>query len=119
MGKVSKIKFFPRFEPSVLFGSVPNQIVRALEGDVSLEDLNVKPEQASSYIFGSGSDTYEASSSYSASMKKYIRKKAMDNNHDYTCSEYGATSKYGLDSSSSSGSSPEILSRKGSHAFQS
>ena len=92
------------------------QIVRALEGDVSLEDLNegVKPGQSS--YFGSVSEGCEASGSYSANMKK-IRKTAL-NSQDYASSEYGATSEYGLDPSSSSDSSPEILSRKGSRSLR-
>lgn len=92
------------------------QIVRALEGDVSLEDLNegVMNSGQSSY-FGSGSDNYDASGSYSANMKKF-RKMALDS-QEYGSSEYGATSEYGLDPSSSSDSSPEILSRKESRSL--
>lgn len=89
------------------------QIVRALEGDVSLEDLNegIKPGQGS-YFGGGGSSNassdYEASP-YSADMKKF-RKLALDS-QNYGSSEYGATSEYGLNPSSSSESSGEIATK--------
>ncbi|CAH8385863.1 unnamed protein product [Eruca vesicaria subsp. sativa] len=86
-----------------------SQIVRALEGDASLDDLNeVKPGQ-SSYL-GRGSSSNYDSSTYSADMRK-VRKVALDS-HDYgASSEYGNTSEYGLDPSSSS--SEEIHSGRG------
>lgn len=88
-----------------------SQIVRALEGDVSLEDLNegVKPGQSS--YFGSSSENHDAGS-YSAKMRKF-RKTALDS-QDYGSSEYGATSEYGLDPSSSSDDSSREISMKGS-----
>ncbi|KAG2294473.1 hypothetical protein Bca52824_041142 [Brassica carinata] len=62
-----------------------SQIVRALEGDASLEDLNeVKPGQS----LGRGSSSDYDSSTYSADMRKF-RKVAMDSH------EYGATSEWG------------------------
>lgn len=80
------------------------QIVRALEGDVSLDDLNegVKPGQSS--LFGeSGSDL--DSSTYSSNMRRF-REIALGSNDDYSndynsgmISEYGAN----LPESSSSG----------------
>ncbi|XP_028765798.1 putative proline-rich receptor-like protein kinase PERK6 [Neltuma alba] len=75
-----------------------SQIVRALEGDVSLDDLSegVKPGQSS--IFTSNSMEYDAST-YSADMKKF-RKLALDSG--YASSEFGQTSEYGLNPSSSS-----------------
>lgn len=89
-----------------------SQIVRALEGDVSLEDLNegVKPGQSS--YFGSSSENNHDVGSYSANMRKF-RKIALDS-QDYGSSEYGATSEYGLDPSSSSDDSSREISRKGS-----
>ncbi|XP_062111945.1 proline-rich receptor-like protein kinase PERK4 [Humulus lupulus] len=100
-----------------------SQIVRALEGDVSLEDLNEGVKggtgQCSSY-FRSGSENYDVAiaGSYSASMNK-LRKKAL-NSQEYASSEYGGTSEYGLDPSSSSDSSPDIIvSRKGSRSASS
>ncbi|XP_054778688.1 proline-rich receptor-like protein kinase PERK7 [Prosopis cineraria] len=75
-----------------------SQIVRALEGDVSLDDLSegVKPGQSS--IFTNSSMEYDAST-YSADMKKF-RKLALDSG--YASSEFGQTSEYGLNPSSSS-----------------
>lgn len=89
------------------------QIVRALEGDVSLEDLNegVKPGQSSYFGGGNSSSSDYDASSYSADMKKF-RKMALDS-QNFASSEYGATSEYGLNPSSSSESSGEI-GRKGS-----
>ncbi|KAH7517823.1 hypothetical protein FEM48_Zijuj09G0105200 [Ziziphus jujuba var. spinosa] len=85
-----------------------SQIVRALEGDVSLEDLNegVKPGQSSYFSGGTSSSSDYDASSYSADMKKF-RKMALDS-QNYASSEYGATSEYGLNPSSSSESSGEI-----------
>ncbi|KAG6653260.1 proline-rich receptor-like protein kinase PERK7 [Carya illinoinensis] len=87
-----------------------SQIVRALEGDVSLDDLNevMKPGQSSN--FGSSSSEYDASL-YSANMKKF-RKMALDS-QEYGSSEYGATSEYGLNpSSTSSSDNSQELGRK-------
>lgn len=76
------------------------QIVRALEGDVSLDDLSegVKPGQSS--IFSNNSVEYSAST-YSADMKRF-RKLALESG--YGSSEFGQTSEYGLNPSESSGS---------------
>ncbi|KAF2579686.1 hypothetical protein F2Q68_00003137 [Brassica cretica] len=85
-----------------------SQIVRALEGDASLEDLNeVKPGQS----LGRGSSSDYDSSTYSADMRKF-RKVAMDSHEYGATSEYGNTSEYGLDPSSSS--SEEIHTGGGS-----
>lgn len=80
--------------------NILKQIVRALEGDGSLEHLNegVKPGQ--SYVYSSSSSEYDRAS-YSEDMKKF-RKVVMDTSHEYTSSEYGRTSEYGLNPSSSS-----------------
>ncbi|XP_072991016.1 proline-rich receptor-like protein kinase PERK15 [Typha latifolia] len=77
-----------------------SQIVRALEGDVSLEDLNegVKPGQ--SMFFSSSSD--HESGSYSSNMRKF-RRVALESN-DYSNDYSGATSEYGLNPSESSSS---------------
>lgn len=66
-----------------------SQIVRALEGDSSLEDLNegVRPGQSSMY--GSGSSDY-SQSSYNADMKKF-RQMALSS-QEFPSSEYGASS---------------------------
>lgn len=80
-----------------------SQIVRTLEGDASHEDLTDGMRGSSSGFFGSSSSEYDAGS-YSADMKK-IKKVAPNNNsQEYASSEYGATSEYGLNPSSSSSS---------------
>ncbi|KAF8112288.1 hypothetical protein N665_0065s0065 [Sinapis alba] len=78
-----------------------SQIVRALEGDMSMEDLNEggRPGQNSYLSPGGITSEYDASS-YSADMKK-IRKLALETK-EYQSSEYGATSEYGLHPSASS-----------------
>ncbi|CAF1932960.1 putative proline-rich receptor-like protein kinase PERK6 [Brassica napus] len=70
-----------------------SQIVRALEGDASLDDLNEggKPGQSSNLARGSSSD-YE-SSTYSADMRKF-RKTALDSQEYGASSEYGNTNEY-------------------------
>ncbi|KAF6166621.1 hypothetical protein GIB67_005483 [Kingdonia uniflora] len=80
-----------------------SQIVRALEGDVSLDDLNegVKPGQSSQFSSSTGSSDYDTGS-YNADMKKF-RKMALAS-QEFASSEYGGgnTSEYGLNPSSSS-----------------
>ncbi|CAH8362989.1 unnamed protein product [Eruca vesicaria subsp. sativa] len=81
-----------------------SQIVRILEGDASLDDLNdgVKPGQGS-YMGSSGGDgssDYETGT-YGAEMKKF-RKVTLDSRDYGASSEYGGTSEYGLHPSSSS-----------------
>ncbi|KAJ8485403.1 hypothetical protein OPV22_017888 [Ensete ventricosum] len=85
-----------------------SQIVRGLEGDVSLEDLNegVKPGQST--VFNSSSD-YD-SASYSSNMRRF-RKLALESD-DYSNEFSGAASDYGLNPSES-GSSGEISSARG------
>ncbi|CAN8269061.1 unnamed protein product [Cochlearia groenlandica] len=79
-----------------------SQIVRALEGDASLDDLNegVKPGQ-NSFIRGGSSSDYDSSSTYSSDMRKF-RKAALDSHEYGASSEYGNTSEYGVEPSSSS-----------------
>nr|CAD1828165.1 unnamed protein product [Ananas comosus var. bracteatus] len=83
-----------------------SQIVRALEGDVSLEDLNegVRPGQSMLFSSGSGSE-YESPSSYTANMQR-IRKVVVAS-PEYS-GEYGdLISEYGgHDRSASSGEGP-------------
>ncbi|KAF3340144.1 proline-rich receptor-like protein kinase PERK4 [Carex littledalei] len=76
-----------------------SQIVRALEGDVSLEDLNegVKPGQS---MFFSSSSDYD-SGSYTSNINR-LRKVALDST-EYT-NDYTNTSEYGLNLSESSSS---------------
>ncbi|KAG6537085.1 hypothetical protein ZIOFF_002166 [Zingiber officinale] len=81
-----------------------SQIVRALEGDVSLDDLNegVKPGQSSMFS-GSGSDM--DSNSYSTNIRRF-REIALGGNDGYS-NDYnstGMTSEYGANLSESSSS---------------
>ncbi|CAL5369632.1 unnamed protein product [Camellia sinensis] len=87
-----------------------SQIVRALEGDSSLDDLNDLGKQAgqsSAYSPSTGSDTqtYDTGA-YNADMVKF--KQMVMSGQDFPSSEYGATSEYGLNPSSSSGDSREL-----------
>ncbi|CAI9110750.1 OLC1v1010826C1 [Oldenlandia corymbosa var. corymbosa] len=86
-----------------------SQIVRALEGDSSLEDLNDTNKQARSSGFMSSSgdtQTYDTGM-YNADMSKF-RQMVMDNPDN--SSEFGATtSEFGLNPSSSSSDSRESL----------
>nr|CAD1818270.1 unnamed protein product [Ananas comosus var. bracteatus] len=81
-----------------------SQVVRSLEGDISLEDLNegVKPGQSS--FFGSSSDF--DSSSYSSNMRQF-RRIALGSG-EFSNEYSGPTSEYGLNPSESSSSSGEI-----------
>ncbi|XP_010465995.1 PREDICTED: putative proline-rich receptor-like protein kinase PERK6 [Camelina sativa] len=74
-----------------------SQIVRALEGDATLDDLNEAGKQGQSSYLGRGSSSDYDSSTYSADMKKF-RKVALDSHEYGASSEYGNTSEYGLDS---------------------
>ncbi|KAL6624709.1 hypothetical protein ACP70R_032030 [Stipagrostis hirtigluma subsp. patula] len=78
-----------------------SQVVRALEGDVSLEDLNEGVRPGHSRFFGSYSSSDYDSGQYNEDMKKF-RKMAFNNNN-YTSSQYSApTSEYGQIPSASS-----------------
>uniref|UniRef100_A0A0A9GQE1 non-specific serine/threonine protein kinase n=1 Tax=Arundo donax TaxID=35708 RepID=A0A0A9GQE1_ARUDO len=78
-----------------------SQVVRALEGDVSLEDLNEGVRPGHSRFFGSYSSSDYDSGQYNEDMKKF-RKMAFNNNN-YTSSQYSApTSEYGQVQSASS-----------------
>ncbi|KAK1276351.1 Proline-rich receptor-like protein kinase PERK4 [Acorus gramineus] len=76
-----------------------SQIVRALEGDVSLEDLNEGVKTRGMH-FGSNMSSDNELSSYDSEMKKF--QKVTLTSQEYNSSEYGATSEYGLNPSSSS-----------------
>lgn len=92
------------------------QIVRALEGDVSLDDLNegVKPGQSTMFT-STGSSDYD-STSYNADMKK-MRRMALGT-EEFASNEYSSgppTSEYGQNPSSSSsdaGNSQEVNRRR-------
>lgn len=70
------------------------QIMRALDGDSSLEDMSD----------GAKTDTYDTGA-YNADMVKFRK---MISNQEFDSSEYGGTSDYGLNPSSSSGDSSEL-----------
>ncbi|KAK8644919.1 hypothetical protein V6N13_118779 [Hibiscus sabdariffa] len=79
-----------------------SQIVRALEGDASLSDLNegIRPGQSGMYS-SYGSSDYDTSQ-YNEDMKKF-RKMALGTQEYVTSSEYSEpTSEYGLNPSGSS-----------------
>lgn len=85
------------------------QVVRALEGDVSLADLNegIRPGHSTMYSSHESSD-YDTAQ-YKEDMKKF-RKMALGTQEYGASSEYSAaTSEYGLNPS---GSSSEALSRQ-------
>ncbi|XP_026456113.1 proline-rich receptor-like protein kinase PERK7 [Papaver somniferum] len=86
-----------------------SQIVRALEGDVSLEDLNegVRPGQSS--MFSSGSSEYDTSM-YNTDMKNF-RKTALASQELGTSSEFAHTSDSGNHQASSSADSREMRDR--------
>ncbi|XP_075492948.1 proline-rich receptor-like protein kinase PERK15 [Primulina tabacum] len=80
-----------------------SQIVRALDGNSLLEDLNegVKPGQRAAFNTRSNIDTYDTGA-YNADMMKF--RKMVMTSQDISSSECGATSEYGLNPSSSSSS---------------
>lgn len=89
-----------------------SQIVRALEGNSSLEDLNegVKPGQSAAYNPNgkTGTSAYDTGA-YNADMMKF--RKMVMLSQEFNSSEYGETSEYGLNPSASSSSdhSKEIV----------
>ncbi|GAB4848863.1 hypothetical protein Ancab_003657 [Ancistrocladus abbreviatus] len=82
-----------------------SQVVRALEGDVSLDDLNEGTKPGQSTVFGSsnGSSDYDASQ-YSADLKKF-RQMAFGSQQFGSNMYNGNTSDYGPNPSTSSDSS--------------
>ncbi|GFP84454.1 proline-rich receptor-like protein kinase perk5 [Phtheirospermum japonicum] len=78
-----------------------SQIVRALDGDSSLEDLNegVKPGQSQPFNPNENVGTYDTGA-YNADMMKF--RKMVMTSQEFNSNEYGATSEYGLNASSSS-----------------
>ncbi|XP_078428201.1 proline-rich receptor-like protein kinase PERK15 [Wolffia australiana] len=77
-----------------------SQIVRVLEGDITLDDLNEGLLPGQSSVYGSSAD-YDRGQ-YSEDMRRF-RKLALGS-QEYTSSEYSApTSQYGLNASISSG----------------
>nr|TKS05352.1 proline-rich receptor-like protein kinase PERK7 [Populus alba] len=85
-----------------------SQIVRALEGEVSLDE-GIKPGRG--FIFSSASSSDLEQSSYSTDIRKFGRT-ALDG-IDYASSEFGHTSEYGLNPSSSSSDEMTKSRRRG------
>ncbi|XP_021286380.1 proline-rich receptor-like protein kinase PERK5 [Herrania umbratica] len=86
------------------------QIVRALEDDVSMDDLNDAMRPGQSSRFSSMASYDYDTNAHGIDMKK-IRKMALDC-QDYGSSDYGNTSEYGLNPSSSSSDSSGNISRR-------
>ncbi|CAA2934347.1 proline-rich receptor kinase PERK1 [Olea europaea subsp. europaea] len=85
-----------------------SQIVRTLDGDASLEDLNNggKMVHGTPYNNATGNtETYDTCA-YNADMMKF--RKMVMSSQEFASSEYGDTSDYGLNISSSSGDSREL-----------
>ncbi|KAK4490597.1 hypothetical protein RD792_001282 [Penstemon davidsonii] len=80
-----------------------SQIVRALDGASSLEDFNegVKPNPSAAHNRNANTEVYDTRA-YDADMMKF--RKMVMTSQEYNSSEYGATSEYGLNPSSSSSS---------------
>ncbi|KAK4393660.1 Proline-rich receptor-like protein kinase PERK5 [Sesamum angolense] len=86
-----------------------SQIVRALEGDSSLEDLNEGGKAGQTTLASTNSNVTKSAvtheiydtGAYNADMMRF-RQMIMPS-QEYNSSEYGATSEYGLNPSSSSG----------------
>ncbi|KAK3033809.1 hypothetical protein RJ639_034227 [Escallonia herrerae] len=91
-----------------------SQIVSALVGDLSLENLSegTKPGQGAVQGSNGSSDTgsYDTGA-YNADMMKF--RKMVMNSQEFASSEYGATSEYGLNPSSSSSDSRETGGHSG------
>ncbi|ERN17500.1 proline-rich receptor-like protein kinase PERK1 [Amborella trichopoda] len=82
-----------------------SQIVRALEGDSSLDDLNDGVKPGHSRVYGSYGSSDTESGSYTSDVKRF-RKVALAS-QEFGSSEYsGPTSEYGLHPSSSSSEGP-------------
>lgn len=86
--------------------------MRALDGDSSLEDMS---DGTKTGIFGSSgsSESYDTGA-YNADMIKF--RKMIISNQEFNSSEYGATSDYGLNPSSSSCDSTELDHHQGGRA---
>ena len=97
------------FISAILMMVCGKQVVRAMEGDVSLDDLNegVKPGQSTVFSSdGSSSNEYDVHS-YNADMKKF-RRMALSSQDYESSNEYGFTSDYGQNEGSSTASADSI-----------
>jgi hypothetical protein len=81
-------------------------VVRALEGDMSLEDLHDGTKPGHSRLVGSYTSSDYESSSYNEDMKQF--RNITSQRSDYQSSQYSApTSEYGLN--------PSVSSSEGQH----
>ncbi|XP_055827570.1 proline-rich receptor-like protein kinase PERK4 [Solanum dulcamara] len=93
-----------------------SQIVRALDGDSSLEDLNEKASKNNTANFGGASgpasDLYDTRA-YNADMMKF--RQMVMTSQDFNSSEYGGTSDYGLHPSDTSSEFSSDYNHSGPH----
>lgn len=92
------------------------QILRALDGDSSLEDLNEKAGKNNTANFGGASgpasDLYDTCA-YNADMVKF--RQMVMTSQDMNSSEYGNTSDYGLHPSDTSSEFSSDYNHSGAH----
>lgn len=69
------------------------QIVRALEGDASLEDLHEGVKPGHSALFGSSGSSEYDNTSYQTDLKKFMKKTGLSS-QDFTSSEHGMTGEF-------------------------
>ncbi|RAL51076.1 hypothetical protein DM860_005432 [Cuscuta australis] len=94
-----------------------SQVVRALEGQMSLSDLNegIRPGQSTGYSSYGGSSDYDTMQ-YNEDMKK-MRKMALGS-QEYSTGQYSnPTSEYGLNPSGSSSEGQEMTMKKESSGY--
>ncbi|PSS26052.1 Proline-rich receptor-like protein kinase [Actinidia chinensis var. chinensis] len=87
------------------------QIVRALEGDVSLEDLNEGMKASRSSVFGSSGGS-EFDGSYQSEMQRF--KKPSTTSQEFMSGEHGVTGEFAVRSSPSSGGNSREIRPNGS-----
>ncbi|GFY89942.1 protein kinase superfamily protein [Actinidia rufa] len=87
------------------------QIVRALEGDVSLEDLNEGMKASRSSVFGSSGGS-EFDGSYQSEMQRF--KKPSTTSQEFMSGEHGITGEFSVRSSPSSGGNSREIRPNGS-----
>ncbi|KAE9613954.1 hypothetical protein Lal_00016599 [Lupinus albus] len=83
-----------------------SQIVRALEGDATLEDLSDGNKPGNSTVYGSHANSDYDSAQYKKDMNNFKKLAFESQEHGGASSEYnGVTSEYGVNTSDSSGES--------------
>lgn len=87
-----------------------SQIVRALEGDASLDDLNegMKYSSSTDAVYSSGSSEYDGT--YNSEMKRFRKTPNNVTSGEFTSSEHGNTSEFTKPSPArSAGDSKEFI----------